>query len=64
MCFSAVDAIMALRRAPDLRSTKQLDLYPAAEALNKVGGWVCTFVCVCVCVCVCVPPSPLTLTLT
>lgn len=36
VCFSAVDAVMALRRAPTLRATKELDLYPSAEALSKV----------------------------
>jgi len=36
VCFSAIDRIMALRRAVDLKSTKELEMYPSAESLNKV----------------------------
>eukprot|EP01034_Spumella_vulgaris_P034753 gene34753-42863_t len=36
LCFSSIDAIMALKRATDLKSTKELDLYPSAESLNKL----------------------------
>ena len=36
ICFEAVDAVMSLRRAVDLRSTKDFQLYPTAEALNKL----------------------------
>ncbi len=36
LCFESIDAIMALRRSTDLRSTKDLDLYPSAESLNKL----------------------------
>ena len=36
VCFSAIDNVMALRRAVDLKSTKELDMYPSAESLNMV----------------------------
>jgi len=35
-CFDAIDNIMSLRWAPNLLSTKELDLYPPADSLNKV----------------------------
>ena len=35
-CFDAIDNIMSLRWAPDMLSTKELDLYPPADSLNKV----------------------------
>jgi hypothetical protein len=35
-CFDAIDNIMSLRWAPNLLSTKELDLYPLADSLNKV----------------------------
>jgi hypothetical protein len=34
--FSAVESVMNLRRAPDLKSTKQLSLFPSASALNTL----------------------------
>lgn len=36
LCFSGIDSIMSLRRAADLRSTKELNMYPSAEALGKI----------------------------
>lgn len=36
LCFVAVDAIMSLRRAADMLSTKTLNMYPTAAALNKL----------------------------
>jgi hypothetical protein len=35
-CFEAIDCVMALRRAMDLKSTKDLNMYPTSESLNKV----------------------------
>ena len=35
-CFDAIDSIMSLRWAPDMQSTKDLNLYPLADSLNKV----------------------------
>ncbi len=36
ICYLAVDGLMALKRAEDMLSTKQLDMYPSMEALNKL----------------------------
>jgi hypothetical protein len=36
VCFEAIDCVMALRRAVDLKSTKDLNMYPSSESLNKV----------------------------
>jgi hypothetical protein len=36
ICFSAIDAIMTLRRSMDMVSTKKLDMYPTAESLSKL----------------------------
>lgn len=36
ICFSAIDSVMSLRRAVDLKSTKELDMYPSADSLSKV----------------------------
>jgi len=36
ICFAAIDNVMSLRWAPDLRSTKELNLYPSAESLKTV----------------------------
>ena len=36
ICFSAIDGVMNLRRAVDMASTKRLDMYPTAAALNKL----------------------------
>lgn len=35
-CFEAIDCVMALRRAIDLKSTKDLNMYPTSGSLNKV----------------------------
>lgn len=35
-CFEAIDHVMHLRWAPDLLSTKELEMYPSAESLNTV----------------------------
>lgn len=34
--FAAVDKLMTLRRATDLRSTKVLDMYPPADSLGML----------------------------
>ena len=36
ICFEAIDSIMTLRRAKDLRSTKELDMYPPADSLSTL----------------------------
>lgn len=36
VCFEAVDRLTALQRSQDLRSTKQLDVFPSATALNTL----------------------------
>jgi len=36
ICFRGVEAIMSLRRAVDLQSTKDLDMYPSAASLSKL----------------------------
>lgn len=36
ICFKAVDSLMALKRAEDLKTSKQLDIFPSSEALNKL----------------------------
>eukprot|EP01038_Epipyxis_sp_PR26KG_P013134 gene13134-17601_t len=35
-CFIAIDKIMALKRAEDMKSTKDLDSYPSFQSLNKI----------------------------
>ena len=35
-CFDAIDHVMHLRWAPDLLSTKEMEMYPTAAALNAV----------------------------
>eukprot|EP01041_Mallomonas_annulata_P002089 gene2089-4084_t len=35
-CFDAIDKLMAIRRAVDLRSTKDFEMYPTHTALNQV----------------------------
>jgi hypothetical protein len=36
ICFSAIDSLMTLRRSSDLISTKDFDVYPSPESINKV----------------------------
>ena len=36
VCFASFDGLMTLRRAQDLRSTKDLCMYPTVEALNTL----------------------------
>lgn len=36
LCFSAIDSLMTLRRSVDLISTKDYDVYPSLESINKV----------------------------
>ncbi len=36
ICFQSIDKVMALRRAIDLKSTKDLCLYPSSDSLNKL----------------------------
>ena len=35
-CFEAIDKLMALRRASDLKVTKELDAYPSAKSINML----------------------------
>lgn len=36
ICFLAMDSLMTLRRMEDMKTAKQLDVFPTAEALNKL----------------------------
>jgi hypothetical protein len=36
LCFEAIEKIMELRRSTDLKSTKELSMYPSAASLNKM----------------------------
>jgi hypothetical protein len=36
ICFQGIDCVMALRRATDLKMTKDLNMYPSADSLYKL----------------------------